>query len=59
MVKLSEEITNTTKVHQTNSYVCVWKENEMKIKLSQSFVYVSQTKVNDMEFDTFMKIPFK
>ena len=61
MVKLSEEIINTSKVHQTNSHVCVWKANELKLKLSQSlaYAYVSQTKVNDMEFDTLMKISFK
>ena len=58
MVKFSEKITNATKVHQTNFYVCVWKGNRLKIKLSLSHVCVSQIKVNDMQFDTFMKIPF-
>ena len=28
MVKLSKEITKNKKVHQTNSYVQVWKENK-------------------------------
>ena len=32
--------------------------NELKIKLSQSLC-LCQTKVNDVEFDTLMKIPFK
>ena len=30
------EITNTTKVRQTTSYVRVYKANKLKIKLSQS-----------------------
>ena len=41
VVKLNEEITNTTKVHYS------------------LHVYVSQTKVNDIEFDILMKFPFK
>ena len=38
--------------------VCI-EGNGLKIILSSPYVYVSQTKVNDMKFDTFMKIPFK
>ena len=56
MVKLDEEITDTTRVHQTNSYMRLQKANELKVKLLQSSVRI---KVNDMEFDTLMKIPFK
>ena len=35
VVELAKEITNTTKVHQTNSYMRLKKANELKIKLSQ------------------------
>ena len=42
------------------SYMRLLKANKLKIKSSQSLCLCqSDFKVNDMEFDTLMKIPFK
>ena len=47
--------TNTTNVHQMNSYVHVKEVNKVKNNYRSPYVLVSQTRVNDMEFDTLMK----
>ena len=57
MVKLSEEMTNITKVYQV--CVCIEGARIDNKNYHSPYVYVSQTIVNDMEFHTLMRISFK